>query len=105
MTYEELFSEIQKPENRVFKHVIHMMGGLENVKYSLRSKERMLFYALGSDAGKYAPEWVVKAVFVDGKKQPYSTEQVVAVFDGLQNRYKEEEKKQAMIAQQIERAM
>ena len=105
MKYEELFVEIQNPENQVLKKVIHMMGDLENVKYSLRGATKVLFYALGSDMGKYAPGWVINAVFVDGNKQSYSTEQIVAVFDALQNRYKEQEKKQAIITKQIQRAM
>jgi hypothetical protein len=105
MKYEELFAEIQKPENRVLKKVIRMMGDLENVKYSLRGEKKILLYALGSDAGKYAPDWVIKSVFVDGNKQDFSTEQIVAVFDALQHRYKEDEKKQAIIAKQIQRAM
>ena len=102
MDYEQLLIEIQNPENKVFKKVLRMMGGLENVKYSLRDSRKVLFYALGSDGGIYAPEWVVKAVFVGGQKQSYSSEQVVAVFDGLHNRYKEDQK-QTMVSQRNQR--
>ncbi|MBQ6110361.1 MAG: hypothetical protein IJL05_03190 [Alphaproteobacteria bacterium] len=102
MDYEQLLIEIQNPENKVFKKVLRMMGGLENVKYSLRDSRKVLFYALGSDVGIFAPEWVMKAVFVGGQKQSYSSEQIVAVFDALHNRYKEDQK-QAMVLHHSQR--
>ncbi len=48
MIYEQLFEMIQEPKNKIFKKVIRMKAGLENVKYSLRSeKGKMLLCVLG----------------------------------------------------------
>jgi len=105
MEYKQLFEMIKAPENKVFKNVIAILGGLENIKYSLRGEKKILLYALGSEAGKYAPEWVMKAVFVCGEKQSYSQEQIVAIFDALHNRYSEDEKKQAMILQHNQKVL
>ena len=100
MVYEQLFDMIKDPKNKIFKTVVSIKAGLENVKYSLRGeKGTMLLYALGCNMTPYAPEWVVNAVFVDGQKQPFSLEQIAAVFTALANRHAEEEKLQNAVLQ------
>ncbi len=95
MIYEQLFEMIQEPKNKIFKKVIRMKAGLENVKYSLRSeKGKMLLYVLGCNMTPHAPDWVVNAVFVDGQKQSFSLEQIAAVFTAFAIRHTKEEKLQ-----------
>ena len=100
MVVEQLLTKIKDPQNKVFKTVVAIKAGVENVKYSLRSdKGKMLLYVLGCNMTPYAPEWVVNAVFVDGQKQPFSLEQIAAVFSALASRHIEEEKLQNAILQ------
>lgn len=100
MGVEQLLTKITDPKNKVFKKVIAMKAGVENVKYLLRSdKGKLLLYVLGSDMTPYSPEWVVNVVFVDGKKQDLSLEQVAEVFAALSKRHTEEEKLQEMVLQ------
>lgn len=100
MGVEQLLTKITDPKNKVFKKVIAMKAGVENVKYLLRSDNgKLLLYVLGSDMTPYSPEWVVNVVFVDGKKQDFSLEQVAEVFKALSKRHTEEEKLQEMVLQ------
>ena len=100
MVYEQLFEMIKDPKNKIFKTVVSIKAGLENVKYSLRSeKGKMLLYALGCNMTPNAPEWVVNAVFVEGQQQNFSLEQIAAVFCALASRHAEEEKLQNAILQ------
>ena len=100
MVYEQLFEMIKDPKNKVFKTVISIKAGLENVKYSLRSeKGKMLLYVLGCSMTPHAPDWVVNVVFVDGQKQSFSLEQIAAVFSALASRHIEEEKLQNALLQ------
>lgn len=100
MGVEQLLTKITDPKNKVFKTVVAMKAGLENVKYSLRGENgKLLLYVLGSDMTPYSPEWVINVVFVDGHKQDFSLEQIAEVFAALSKRHKEEEKLQEMVLQ------
>lgn len=95
MSYKELFAEIANPNNKVFKLVLSMKGGVENVKYLVRNeKGKLLFYVLGSDFDEFAPDWVLKKIFVEGQETSFSVEQSIAVFTALSKRYSRENQKQ-----------
>ena len=101
MSYEELFSEIEKPDNKVFKFVLSIKAGVENVKYLLRNeKGNLLFYVLGSDFEKFAPDWVIKKLVVNGQEGTFSAEQSIAIFNAISARYSAEQKKQEEILKQ-----
>lgn len=95
MVVEQLLTKIKDPQNKVFKTVVAIKAGVENVKYSLRSdKGKLLLYVLGSEMGNFAPDWVINRLFVDGEKQSCSSEQIAELFMALSKRHAEEEKKQ-----------
>ncbi len=98
MTYQELFAAIQNPANTVVKHGIKMMGGVENIQYSLRdNKGKILFYVRGSELGMSAPAWIENVICVGGQKQHFSLEQIADVFNALSKKYDTAEQKPEIV--------
>jgi len=98
MDYQQMLTEIQKPENKLFKHVRCMMGGVENIKYSLHDKNnKVLFEVYGSEKGESAPSQFKNVVLINEKVQQFSLKQVCKLFTALSDRYSKEEQIKKMI--------
>lgn len=92
MDYEQMLAESQKTENKLFKRVRCMLGGIENIKYSVHGKNnKVLFEVYGSELGESAPALFKNVVLVGDKAQPFSLKQVHELFMMLADRYNKEE--------------